>query len=166
MKIFESFKNFKCIENQIYRLNLFKRWRNHNVFHVSFLKKFNVNRKKSAQTSQFSEFFYRIEKIELNENMKMKITNFFYEIETIKNNKIFKINKISNKLFNKLDFYYLIKWKNYENAIWIFVSFVKHFRKNLQQFHNENSNKFDVNKKTNYRKFKKKMKWNIYCMLI
>ena len=126
-KFFESFKIFECIENQIYRLNLLKRWRIHNVFHVSFLKKFNVNRRESAQTSQFSEFFYRIEDIELNENMKMKITKKFYEIETIKNNKIFKIDEISDKLFNEFDFYYLIKWKNYENAIWKFASFVKHF---------------------------------------
>ena len=121
-----------------------------------FLKKFNVNKKENAQTSQSFEFFYRIEDIELNENMKMKITKKFYEIETIKNNKIFKIDEISNKFFNEFDFYYLIKWKNYENAIWKSVSFVKYFRKTLRQFHNENSKKFDVNKKTNHRKSKKK----------
>ena len=70
----------------------------------------------------------------------------------------FKIDEISNKFFNEFDFYYLIKWKNYENAIWKFASFVKYFRKTLRQFHNKNSKKFDVNKKMNYRKFKKK--WN------
>ena len=116
-KFFESFEIFECIENQTYRLDLFKRWRIHNVFHVSLLKRFNVNREKNAQTSQSFESFYRAEDIELNENMKVKITKKFYEIETIKNKKIFKIDEISNKFFNEFDLYYLIEWKNYENAI-------------------------------------------------
>ena len=55
-KFFESFKIFECIENQIYRLNLFKRWRIHNVFHVFFLKKFNINRKKRANVTIFWTF--------------------------------------------------------------------------------------------------------------
>ena len=52
---------------------------------------------------------YQIENIEFDENMKMKITKKIYKIETIINNKSFKFDKISNKLFNEFDFYYLVK---------------------------------------------------------
>ena len=117
-KFFESFKIFECIENQIYRLNLLKRWRIHNVFHVFFLKKFNVNREKSAQTSQFFEFFYRVKNIELNENMKMKITKKFYEIEIIKNNKIFKIRSWR---FKKI----YVRWSRSRHVIMCFLNLLQ-----------------------------------------
>ena len=44
-KTFEFFEILKKHNNQIYKLNLFKRWRIHNVFHVSLLKSFKKKKK-------------------------------------------------------------------------------------------------------------------------
>ena len=115
-KFFEPFQILETIENQVYRLDLLKRWRIHDVFHVSLLKKFNSKRKKSAHTSHSSESFYQAEDIELDENMKVKITKKFYEIEVIKDSKIFKTDEIPDKFYSESDLYYLVKWENYENA--------------------------------------------------
>ena len=107
-KFFESFQILETVKNQAYRLDLFKRWRIHDVFHVSFLEKFNVKKEKK-HTSHFSEFSYQAENIEFDENMKMKVTKEFYEIEVIKDSKIFKTDEISDKLYSEFGFYYLIK---------------------------------------------------------
>ena len=47
-KHFESFKVMKTIDDQIYRLNIFKHWRIHNVFHVSLLKKVKIKKKRKS----------------------------------------------------------------------------------------------------------------------
>ena len=154
-KFFESFQILETIENQAYRLDLFKRWRIHDVFHVSLLEKFNA-KKGRKHTSHSFESSYQAEDIEFDENMKVKTTKKFYEVEIIKNSKIFKADEISDKLYSEFDLYYLIKWKNYENATWKFASLVKHLRRTLRQFHNENSKKSDASKKTNHRKSRRK----------
>ena len=61
-KQFESFKIFEKIENQTYKLNLFKQWRIHDIFHVLLLKK-NFKREKKIFTTKFTYTF---------ENIKMK----------------------------------------------------------------------------------------------
>ena len=73
-----------------------------------FFRKIQFFYKKRANVI-FFEFSYQVTNIEFDENIKMKITKKIYEIEIIKNNKIFKINEISNKFYNEFDFYYLIK---------------------------------------------------------
>ena len=45
-KFFESFKMFDTIKNQTYWLDIFKRWRIHNVFHVSLLEKIVFKKKR------------------------------------------------------------------------------------------------------------------------
>ena len=44
-KFFESFKILNTIKNQTYRINIFKRWRIYNVFHVSLLEKIIFKKK-------------------------------------------------------------------------------------------------------------------------
>ena len=45
-KFFESFKILNTIKNQTYRIDIFKRWRIHNVFHISLLEKIMFKKKK------------------------------------------------------------------------------------------------------------------------
>ena len=105
----------------------------------------------------------------LNLSIELKILNWtrtwkwksrkkFMKSKQLKTTRFSRLMKFQTFFFDELDLYYLIEWKDYENAIWKFVSLIKHFRKILRQLYNENSKKFNVNKKTNHRKFRKK--WN------
>ena len=82
-KFFESFKIFNEIDDQAYRIKISKRWRIHNVFYVSFLKKIKVKRRKRTSL----ESTYQSENIDIDEN---EITKKLYDVETIENSKIFK----------------------------------------------------------------------------
>ena len=155
-KFFGPFKILECIGDQAYRLDLPKRWRIHNVFHVSLLEGFNANRGGSAQTPQPSEPSYRAEDIELDEDMEVEATEEFYEVEAIKDSKIFKAGEVPDKPFSEPGLYYLVEWEDYEDATWEPVSLVKHLRGTLRQFHNENSKKPDASKETNHRKPRRK----------
>ena len=96
----------KTIDDQIYRLNILKHWRIHNVFHVSFLKKVKIKKKKKS-----IEFIYQVNNINIEKN---EITKKLYEVETIKDSYIFVVDKIFDKSYSESNLYYLIQWKNYE----------------------------------------------------
>ena len=149
-KFFEFFKILETIEDQTYRIDISKRWRIHNVFHVSFLERIKVKRKKKVSL----KFTYQFENIDIDEN---EITKKIYDVEVIENNKIFKENQISKKSYSESDLYYLIRWKNYEKRIWKSVSMIKHLRDMLRKFHTKNSKKNDVNKLTNKRRVRRQV---------
>ena len=133
-KFFDSFKIFNEIETQIYRINISKRWRIHNVFHVSLFEKMKFKKEKRISLQST----YQSKDIAIDEN---EITKKIYDVEKIENNKIFKEDQISNKSYNESNFYYFIRWKNYKKRIWKFVSMIKHFRNILRKFHAKNSKK-------------------------
>ena len=149
-KFFESFKIFETIKNQIYRINISKRWRIHNVFHVSFLEKVKTKRKKKISL----EFTYQLKNIDIEKN---EITEKIYDVETIENNKIFKENQISKKSYSESDLYYFIRWKNYEKRIWKSISMIKHLRNLIREFHTKNSKKNDVSKLSNRRRIRRQI---------
>ena len=149
-KFFESFKIFDTIENQVYRINIFKRWRIHNVFHVSLLKKVKVKREEKISL----KFTYQSENIDIE---KDETTEEIYDVEAIKNSKIFKKNQISKKSYSESNLYYFIRWKNYEKRIWKSISMIKHLRNMLRKFHTKNSKKNDVSKLTNKRRVRRQI---------
>ena len=110
-KFFESFKMLNIVENQTYRIDISKRWRIHDVFHVSLLEKVKFKRKKKVSL----KFNYQSNDIDIEKNEKL--TNEKFWIEVILNNKIYKKDQISNKSYNELRFYYFVQWKNYEKRI-------------------------------------------------
>ena len=105
-KIFESFKVMKTIDDRVYRLNILKHWRIHNVFHVSLLKKVNVKKRKKS-----IELIYQVNDINIEKN---EFTKKLYEVETIKNNYIFVVDKIFDKSYSQSSLYFFIQWENYE----------------------------------------------------
>ena len=80
-----------------------------------------------------------------------------YDVETIENNKMFKKNQISKKSYSESEFYYFIRWKNYEKRIWKSISMIKHLKNILRKFHIKNSKKNDVNKLTNRRRIRRQI---------
>ena len=99
-KQFESFKILEKIENQAYKLNLSKRWRIHNVFHVSLLEK-NSKRKEKVFTAEPT---YTPENIKI----KQDDDDQEYFVNEIVDSKIFKEDQISNKPYSDSKLYYLI----------------------------------------------------------
>ena len=70
------------------------------MFYVSLLKKAQFNKKKSQNSTYETNDIF----IEKNE-----ISKKFYDVAKFLNSKIFQINKMFDKLYNELKFYYLIK---------------------------------------------------------
>ena len=151
-KFFESFKMLNMIENQTYRIDISKRWRIHDVFHVSLFEK--IKFKKEEKVSL--KLNYQSNDIDIEKNEKL--TNEKFWIEIILNNKIYKKDQISNKSYNESKLYYLVQSKNYEKRIWKSIAIVKHLKNMFQKFHTNNSKKHDVNKFTNRRKFRRQIK--------
>ena len=149
-KFFESFKILETIENQVYRIDISKRWRIHNVFHVSLFEEVKTKRKKKVSL----EFTYQFKDIDIEKN---EITEEIYDVEAIENSKIFKKNQISKKSYSEPDLYYLIRWENYEKRIWKSISMIKHLRNLIRKFHTKNSKKNDVNKLSNRRRIRRQI---------
>ena len=101
---------------------------------MSFLKKVKTKRKKRISL----KFTYQFDDIDIEKN---ETTNEIYNVETIENNKIFKKNQISKKLYSESNLYYFIRWKNYEKRIWKSISMIKHLKNMLRKFHTKNSKK-------------------------
>ena len=150
-KFFESFKMFDTIENQAYRLDILKRWRIHDVFHVSLLEKIVFKREKKTSL----KFTYQSSDIDIEKNEEL--TNEKFWVEVILNSKIYKKNQISNKSYSESEFYYLVQWKNYEKHIWESVAMIKHLRDMFRKFHMKNSKKDDVSKLINRRRVRRQI---------
>ena len=144
-KHFELFRVLEIIEDQVYRLELLKRWRIHDVFHVSFLKKSKFKKRKNTTI----EFTYQSKDIEIE---KDEIIEKLYEIEIILNNHIYVANKCFDRSYNESKLYYKIQWKNYEKQTWKSISCIKHLRDMLREFHIKNFIKSNVNKAKNHKK--------------
>ena len=147
-KFFDSFKILKTIENQTYQFEILKRWRIHDVFHVSLLKKIKSKKRKKASL----ELTYQ-SNIEDDE----ELTNEKFWIEIILNSKIYKEDQISNKSYSESELYYLIQWKDYEKRIWESIAMIKHLKNMFREFHMNNSKKNDANKIINRRRVRRQI---------
>ena len=92
-KFFESFKIFEYIENQIYRLNLFKRWRIHNVFHVFFWKNLMLTKKKARKRHNFLNLFIELKILNWTKTWKWKSRKNSMKSKQLKTTKFSKSMK-------------------------------------------------------------------------
>ena len=83
-KFFESFKVLNTMRNQTYRIDILKRWRIHNVFHVSLLEKIISKKRKKASL----KLTYQSNDIDIEKNEEF--TNEKFWVEVILNSKIYK----------------------------------------------------------------------------
>ena len=143
-KHFEFFRVLKTIKNQIHRLKLLKRWRIHDVFHVSFLKKSKFKKRRNTTKFTYQSKNIKIEKDEIIEKL--------YEIEIILNNHIYVANKCFDRSYNESKLYYKIQWENYKKQTWKSILCIKHLRNMLRKFHIKNFIKSNINKAKNYKK--------------
>ena len=150
-KFFESFKMLDTIENQTYRLEILKRWRIHDVFHVSLLEKIKSKRKKKVSL----KFTYQSENIDVEDDEKLIKEEFW--IEVILDSKIYKKDQVSDKSYSESGLYYLVQWENYEKRIWKSVAMIKHLRNMLREFHAKNFKKNDASKIINRRRVRRQI---------
>ena len=102
------------------------------------LKNVTFNKKEKSTTQST----YQVKNIFIEKNEEL--TEKIFEVKTFLNSKVFKTDKMFNKLYSKSGFYYLIAWKDYEKKTWKLVSVIKYLRNIFRVFHKTNSNKFNV----------------------
>ena len=96
-KFFEPFRFLHLVGKQAYKLELLKKWRIHNIFHVSLLEQ-NITRKEWVD-----KMVRQMEFDAGNRNEK-------YEVEAIRDSAVYAQELKSGHL---LRLYYLIFWKYY-----------------------------------------------------
>ncbi len=116
-KFFEPFRVLHPVGKQAYKLELPKRWRIHDVFHVSLLEQ-DITRKRRVETA-----------IELNEGDSKE-----YEVEAICDSELYAQESDSGQISS---LYYLVSWKRYpkEENTWEPASAVLHLCKLINTFH-------------------------------
>ena len=149
-KSFGPFKVLKEIGDQAYRIDIPKRWRIHNVFHVSLLEEVKAKRGERAPL----EPTYQPDDIDIEED---ETTDEVYDVEAIEDSKIFKEGQVPEKPYSEPGLYYLIRWEDYEERTWEPVSVIKHLRGMLREFHTKNPKKDDASKLTNKRRVRRQV---------
>ena len=124
-KFFRPFWVLYLVVKQVYKLQLPKKWRIHNVFHVSLLKQDTTKKGRVDD-----------ENVELDagdENGECKV-------EAIRDSKVYTRELESGHLPG---LYYLVSWKGYleEENTWEPASAVQHIRKLIRSFHKDHSDK-------------------------
>ena len=123
-KFFKPFPVLYPVGKQAYKLELLKKWRIYNVFHVSLLEQ-NITRKE------------RIEKVlELNAGNNSKK----HKVKTIWDSTVYTMELESGYL---LGFYYLVAYKDYpeEENTWEPILAVQYLRKLISLFHKDHLKK-------------------------
>ena len=123
-KLFRPFQVLHAVGKQAYKLKLPKKWRIHNVFHMSLLE----------QDTTKKERVKKIPELDVGNDSKE------YEVEAIWNSAVYAIESESGHL---LGLYYLVAWKGYpeEENTWEPVSAVQHLRKLISSFHKDHPEK-------------------------
>ena len=124
-KFFEPFQVLHPVGKQAYKLKLPKKWRVHNMFHVSLLEQ------DTSRKGRVSE-----EVPELEDGDKDSET---YKVEAIQDRTVYA--RESEGLLSGL--YYLVSWKNYpkEENTWEPVLAVQYHRKLISLFHKDDPEK-------------------------
>ena len=123
-KFFGPFRVLYPVGKQAYKLELLKKWRIHNVFHVSLLEQ-DTTRKGRVHEENVEEL----------DGDKGK-----YEVEAIRDSAVYARESESGHLPG---LYYLVSWKGYpeEENTWEPASAVKHLRKLISLFHRDHPDK-------------------------
>ena len=127
-KFFKSFRVLHPVGSQAYKLELAKRWRIHDVFHVSLLEQ-DITRKGQVD-----------EKIAKQLEFEADSNNEEYEIEGIRDSAIYARESEAGYLPG---LYYLLSWKSYpeDERTWEPASAVQQLRKLISTFHKDYPNK-------------------------
>ena len=124
-KFFGLFRVLHPVGKQVYKLELPKKWKIHNVFHVSLLEQ-DTTRKRRVDD----------ENVELDAGDK----NGKYKVEAIWDSEVYARESESGHL---LGLYYLVLWKGYleEENTWEPASAVQHLKKLISLFHKNHPDK-------------------------
>ena len=125
-KFFEPFQVLHPIGKQAYKFELPKRWRMHNIFHVSLLEQ---------DTTWKERVDKRVKKLELEAGNSKE-----YEVEAIWDSVVYASKLESGQLPG---LYYLVAWKRYpkEENTWEPSSAVQHLKKLINSFHKDHPEK-------------------------
>ena len=126
-KFFGPFRVLHPVGKQAYKLELPKRWRIHDVFHVSLLEQDTTRKGRVDEKTSQLEFEDDGEGEE-------------YEVEAIRDSAIYAKESESGQLPG---LYYLISWKGFpeEENTWEPASAIQHLRRLVSTFHKENPDK-------------------------
>ena len=140
-KAFGPFEILKKHGDQAYKLDLPKRWRIHDVFHVSLLEPSKEGERASTHPAEPK---YEAGDIEIEEDGEDE-----YTVEGILDSKVFDTDKAPDQpQGNDYGLFYLVKWEDYDESesTWEPASHVKHLRGTLRAFHREYPDKPDGSK--------------------
>ena len=114
------------IGKQAYKLELPKKWRIYDVFHVSLLEQDTTRKRRMHEENA--------EELDAGDDSRE------YEVEAIQDSAVYARESKSGHL---LGLYYLVSWKRYpeEENTWEPASVVQHFRKLISSFHKNHPGK-------------------------
>ena len=126
VKFFEPFRVLHPVKKQAYKLELPKKWRIYDVFHMSLLE-YDTTRKERVYEKNAEE-------LDAGDNSGE------YEVEAIRDSAIYAKE---SELGHLLGLYYLVSWKGYpeEENTWELASTVQHLRKLISLFHKDHPDK-------------------------
>ena len=126
-KFFEPFRILHPVGKQAYKLELPRKWRIHDVFHVSLLEQ-DTTRKGRVDENDAAE-------LDAGEDDGGE-----YEVEAIRDSAVYARESESGHLPG---LYYLVSWKGYpeEENTWEPYSAVQHLRKLISSFHKNHPDK-------------------------
>ena len=125
-KFFGPFRVLHPVGKQAYKLELPKKWKVHDVFHVSLL---------GQDTTRKGRVSEEVPEIDAgNEDSKE------YKVEAIRDSTVYANKSESGHLPG---FYYLVAWKSYpeEENTWKLLSAVQHLKKLISSFHKDHPEK-------------------------
>ena len=110
---------------QVYKLELPKKWRIHDVFHMSLLEQDTTRKGRVDETTQLD--------FEAGDDEE-------YKVEGIRDSAVYAMESEAGHLPG---LYYLVNWKDYpkEESTWKPASAVQHHQKLLSKFHRKNPTK-------------------------
>ena len=127
-KFFGLFQVLHPVGKQAYKLELPRKWRIHDVFHVSLLEQNTTRKGRVDEEVRQMEF-------DAGDNKSRE-----YEVEVIWDSAVYARESKSGHLPG---FYYLVSWKRYleEENTWEPASIVQHLRKLISLFHKDHPDK-------------------------